>query len=53
MQPAAKSEDLGVYKVDSKSAHLDVVSKVELFVGSRTKFVTSSFDGGLKVREID
>lgn len=45
-----KSDTLGVYKIDSKPAHLDILSKVTMFEKNRTKFVTASSDGDLKVR---
>lgn len=46
-----KSDTLGVCKVDSKSAHLDVISKIVVFSKNPVKFVTGSSDGDLKVRK--
>lgn len=49
---AAKNDSLGVYKIESKSAHFDVVSKVVLFPKNEKRFVSSSYDGTLKVNGI-
>lgn len=49
---AGKAGTVGVYKVDSKSGHCDVVSKVVLFQKNKNKFVSSSYEGCLKVSSV-